>query len=215
MDLSCDADGQWKTFEKNVKDFRLDAGPIIHRGKHPQSSLTAYNSHNDSLMCFPDFLVPCIGYVFTEPPRAEGFSDAFFDQLDRNRDALQAQGIRNPRSLISKFKDPSGPREPIPLPDGTLLHPPPLSIPGRKLVILGDTCDPSGVLSLAQDASFLVHEATNANVDSAGRLPGSDVEREAIKKKAMSRGHSTAEMAGLFAQSIRARRLYMNHFSTK
>lgn len=68
MDLSCDADGQWKTFEKNVKDFRLDAGPIIHRGKHPQSSLTAYNSHNDSLMCFPDFLVPCIGYVFTEPP---------------------------------------------------------------------------------------------------------------------------------------------------
>lgn len=96
-----------------------------------------------------------------------------------------------------------------------MLHPPPLSIPGRKLAILGDTCDSSGVFSLAHDTSLLVHEATNAFVDSAGRLATTESEKERIRTKAILRGHSTAEMAGQFARSIRAQRLYMNHFSTK
>lgn len=157
-------------------------------------------------------LVPCIGYVFTEAPRAEPYSQETFDLLDQNRAALADQGIRNPRSLLSRFRNS---RSPIPLPDGTMLHPPPLSIPGRKLAILGDTCDTSGIFSLAQDASLLIHEATNAYVDSAGRLATTEAEKERIRNKAISRGHSTAVMAGQFARNIRARRLYMNHFSTK
>lgn len=34
MDISCDDEGQWKTFETRVKGFQLDAGPLLHRGEH-------------------------------------------------------------------------------------------------------------------------------------------------------------------------------------
>ncbi|KAF8306098.1 Metallo-hydrolase/oxidoreductase [Clavulina sp. PMI_390] len=191
MDIHCDADGQWKAIDPTSTLVRIDAGPILHR-------------------------VPCIGYVFTEPPRPEPYTQEFFEQLDRNGPALLAQGIRNPRALLARFRsDGSGSREPILLPDGTLLQPPVLSIPGRKLVMLGDTSDPSGVVSLAMDASLLVHEATNAYVDSMGDVTTDEDERLEIRDKAISRGHSTADMAGTFARSIHARRLYLNHFSTK
>lgn len=162
---------------------------------------------------FIHILVPCIGYIFTEAPRAEPFLQETFDRLDQNGPALLAQGVRNPRSLLASFK--SKPLDPIPLPDGTLLHPPPLSIRGRKLVILGDTSDPSGIVSLAGEPSLIVHEATNASVDARGHILHDKVDRDLVRKKAILRGHSTAEMAGLVAKQLGAQRLYMNHFSTK
>ena len=163
----------------------------------------------------PKSSVPCVGYVFHEDDRPEPLSEeAHLNPIDRNHKELVANGIRVPRSLLGKLLST---RQPIILPDGFLLEPPPLSIPGRKLVILGDTCDASSFLGLADDASVLVHEATNAYT--SPRVPQSqgwrEVEKKELRARAVSRGHSTADMAGQFAKQIRAKRLYMNHFSSR
>ena len=72
---------------------------------------------------------------------------------------------------------------------------PPLK--GRKVAILGDTCDGRGVAHLAQGCNLLIHEATMT---------------DAMRRKAVQRGHSTAAMAGTFARLIKARELAVTHF---
>lgn len=101
----------------------------------------------------------------------------------------------------------------------------PRSLPcrGRKLVILGDTCDASGGLGdkvglvpLAQDADILVHESTNAHIDPAITGNGKKGETLAdVTEKATSRGHSTPQGAGAFAGRINAQQLLLNHFSVR
>lgn len=70
----------------------------------------------------------------------------------------------------------------------------------RKIVILGDTYDPSDIIEHAMDADVLVHEATCSNED---------------LQIALNKGHSTAGMAGEFARKIRAKHLILNHFSPR
>ncbi|KAG8704617.1 hypothetical protein FRC09_003423 [Ceratobasidium sp. 395] len=180
-------DGYWSNFE-NASGWIVSAGPIKHR-------------------------VPCVGYVFQESPRAAAFdADTYLDPLDRNVDALVAAGIRNPRVLLGQLLRS---RKPITLPDGTVLNPPPL-IPGRKLVVLGDTNDPWTLKDLAMDADLLVHESTNAYIPLSidPKSPKTDTETS-VTERALQRGHSTPPMAGEFARAIRARRLVLNHFGSR
>lgn len=53
------------------------------------------------------------------------------------------------------------------------------SRPGRKVVILGDTCDSSDMIPIARGADLVVHEATNEN---------------SHEMKCQENGHSTPSM---------------------
>lgn len=88
---------------------------------------------------------------------------------------------------------------------------------GRKIVVLGDTCDPSALKELAQNATLLVHEATDAHipVEIDRSLRGDKKTPAIIQQKTIAKGHSTPGMAGNFAKAIHASQLILNHFSGK
>lgn len=161
-------------------------------------------------------VVNCIGYVFKERPRPVRLEPSdYIPHLKRpiNESALKSQGIKNPLSLLSTLTKT---RTPITLADGTVLHPPAIGGPGRKIVILGDTFDASAIIPLAQNADMVVHECTNAflpELDESQRRAGITI--ETVRETAKSHGHSTPEVAGAFAKSVNAKRLVMNHLSVK
>jgi ribonuclease Z len=143
-------------------------------------------------------IVRCLGYVISEQAQPERIDTAtVFPLLERNRAALLSQGVREPRSLIGVVQKS---RKPLTLPDGSVLEPPTLSRPGRKIVVLGDTFDASAIRPLAMDADLLVHECTNAF------LPGIDAKpnetEESAREKAKSRGHSTPEVRPLASYTL-------------
>ncbi|KAJ8463650.1 hypothetical protein ONZ51_g10127 [Trametes cubensis] len=146
--------------------------------------------------------VPCVGFVVNELPVP--------GKMDPKRYIPELKRTGTPMSAMSRLQK----GESVTLSDGTVLHGPPRK-PGRKIVILGDTYDPSPIASLAEDACLLIHEATNAH------LPGIDPNTketdtyEIVEERARSRGHSTPQMAGAFAKRIRARKLVLNHFSAR
>ena len=111
----------------------------------------------------------------------------------------------------------------------------------RKLVILGDTHDPSPLIPLIHadpafalclpevnvhntgtrvriPVSLLVHEATDAyippRIDPDERT-GRNRTKESVDAKTRERGHSTPAMAGAFARAIAAERLVLNHIGAR
>ncbi|KAL0577061.1 hypothetical protein V5O48_004904 [Marasmius crinis-equi] len=146
--------------------------------------------------------VPCVGYVVTEA--------SVPGKIDPKVYIPDIKRTKTPMSVMRRLQE----GEEVELADGTVLRGPPRR-PGRKIVILGDTYDPSPIVSLSQDADLLVHEATNAH------LPGIDLTTketdtfESVQERTMSRGHSTPQMAGRFAKLIGAKRLILNHFSAR
>ncbi|RDX54369.1 hypothetical protein OH76DRAFT_1398686 [Lentinus brumalis] len=111
----------------------------------------------------------------------------------------------------------------------------------RKLVILGDTYDPSPLIPLIHadppdtavlpeldpfgngvparvPVTLLVHEATDAylppRVDPNQRT-GRNRTKESVDAKTRERGHSTPGMAGAFARAIAAERLVLNHIGAR
>ncbi|KAG6911238.1 hypothetical protein DXG01_003105 [Tephrocybe rancida] len=146
--------------------------------------------------------VPCVGYVVTEAP-VPGKIDPKLYIPDLKR-------TNTPMTVMRRLQQ----GESVELSDGTVIHGPPRR-KGRKVVILGDTFDPSPIIPLAMDADLLIHEATNAH------LPDIDPDTkeidtyETVEARAKSRGHSTPQMAGVFAKRVCARRLVLNHFSAR
>ncbi|KAG7173762.1 Zinc phosphodiesterase ELAC protein 1-like [Homarus americanus] len=74
------------------------------------------------------------------------------------------------------------------------------AIPGRTVVILGDTSDASPLAHLVESCDVVVHEATHDDT---------------LKDKALEFGHSTPSQAVHFAKTISAKTLLLNHFSQR
>lgn len=146
--------------------------------------------------------VPCVGYVVYEAPvRGKIDPTLYIPQLKRTgTDTKVMRQIQEGQTIT--------------LVDGTVLEGPPRE-PGRKIVILGDTHDPSPIEELAKDADLIVHEATNAHLPGVDNRTKAEDTYESVEERAKSRGHSTPQMAGRFAERIGARNLFLNHFSSR
>ena len=130
--------------------------------------------------------------------------------MDPQKYIPELKRTKTPMSVMRQLQQGDS----VTLSDGTVLHGPPRK-PGRKIVILGDTYDPSPIASFAEDACLLIHEATNAHLPGVDPATKETDSYEVVEERAKSRGHSTPQMAGAFAKRIRARRLLLNHFSAK
>ncbi len=132
--------------------------------------------------------VPCFGYCLAEAPRPGRF------------DPAKAASLRIPMGpLFGRLQDGHA----ITLDDGSRVEPaqvcsPPR--PGRRVVLLGDTEDASGIAAAARGCDVLVREVTY------------DASRA---DKARQWGHSTSAMTGSFAAEIGARELIITHFSSR
>ncbi|KAG6854870.1 hypothetical protein C0991_012060 [Blastosporella zonata] len=146
--------------------------------------------------------VPCVGYVVTEAP-VPGKIDPKLYIPDLKR-------TNTPMTAMRRLQQ----GESVELSDGTILHGPPRR-KGRKVVILGDTFDPSPIIPLAMDADLLIHEATNAHLPDIDPATKDSDTYESVEVRTKSRGHSTPQMAGAFAKRLGARRLLLNHFSAR
>lgn len=146
--------------------------------------------------------IPCVGYVVHEAP-VQGKVDPklYIPHLKRTRtDMRMMREIQKGQTVT--------------LADGTILEGPPRE-PGRKIVILGDTYDPSPIEELAKEADLIVHEATNAHLPGVDDRVKPEDTYESVEERTKSRGHSTPQMAGRFAKRIGARNLFLNHFSSR
>ncbi len=131
----------------------------------------------------------------------------------RNIKALKDAGMKTPMKIMATIKDlPEGGS--YTFPDGTTVHQKDVVEPprkGRKVVICGDTADSRALASLAKGADVLVHEATNAFLSGIDK----DTSKLEVMRDAQIHGHSTPTIAGNFAKSIGAKRLVLNHFSSR
>lgn len=146
--------------------------------------------------------VPCVGFVINEAP-APG-------KIDPTKYIPDIKRTQTPMSVLRQLQQ----GESVKLADGTVLHGPPRK-KGRKIVILGDTFDPSPITGLAEDADLLIHEATNAHLPGIDETTKESDTSETVEDRARSRGYSTPQMAGAFAKRVRARKLVLNHFSSR
>lgn len=179
----------------------------MHSGRNiPQTDGTWIDIYKDGIVSVSAapilHSVPCVGYVITEAPVP--------GKIDPSKYIPALKRTNTPMSVMRQLQQ----GESVVLNDGTVLQGPPRR-QGRKVVILGDTYDPSPIAKLAEDADVLIHEATNAH------LPGIDPNTkdtdtyETVEARSTSRGHSTPQMAGSFAKLIRVRKLILNHFSAR
>lgn len=192
----------WPHAIQNHTEFTLSAAPIAHT-------------------------VPSVGYVLVESALPGRIPGDYVKRIAAHKAALaKSSGYANPMEWLRLLQSPICPADTVlELPDGSRLFRPPLR-PGRKITVLGDTCDPTAIIPLAVESDVLVHEATNAWLPGVDPLTKGSEDYAIVEERAKSRGHSTPEMAGRFARAIRLgeRRdveeqreglLILNHFSSR
>lgn len=154
--------------------------------------------------------VPCLGFAVSEiPAPGSVLMDKVLPLLDDNATALRDQGVTQPRALLGRLK--AG--QIVPLPDGRTLDPSlhvgPMK-PGRKIILLGDTSDPSNMDWCSQGADVVVHEATNCwTTEDVNITP------EQVHARTVEHGHSTPQMAGAWAERMGSQELWLTHFSQR
>lgn len=158
--------------------------------------------------------VPCVGYVVEEIDKPGRLRNDLVEPIARrNYDGLKKAGMRIPMKVMATIKDlPEGGS--YTFPDGTTVYQNEVvESPrnGRKVVVCGDTSDARALAGVAKGADVLIHESTNAFL--------SGIDKEGSKKTAALdakiHGHSTPVCAGEFAKMIGAKRLVLNHFSSR
>lgn len=141
--------------------------------------------------------MPCWGYVFKEPYYLPESSASLSDTTSRahGRNISDTMTARNHEAADEAAGNPGNG-------DATFLDGPSNRKirPGRKIVILGDTCDSEAIAPIAMNCDLLSHEATF---------------NKGMEEKAEIATHSTSEQAGAFARRIRAKSLVLTHFSAR
>lgn len=196
-------------------EFHVSAGPTVH---------SVPSSIGYVVQLAPEMLPLPKEYPSTVKEHAEWFKEqGYHENPMRLLGYLQREWDRPsdiPQTVLSK--------EGIHLPHGRLL-PRMGSHPGKKITILGDTCDPSAMIPLARFSDCLVHEATNAYLPDLDPSTKASDTHDVVEERARSRGHSTPEMAGRFAAKMGLGRrdglgqeaeegrgtLILNHFSKR
>ena len=158
--------------------------------------------------------IPCVGYVVEEASRPGRLRNEIVEPMvRRNVHALREAGFNIPMKAMAVIKNlPVG--SAFQFPDGTSIsQEEAVEAPrkGRKVVICGDTASCRSLVNLAKDCDVLVHEATNAYLPGVDR----DTNLRMVTRDAVIHGHSTPEIAGLFAKQVNAKRLLLNHFSAR
>ena len=155
-----------------------------------------------------------MGYVVEEESKPGRLRNDLVEPIaKRNIAALKEAGMRIPMKVMAEIKDlPEGGS--YTFPDGTVVHQKDVVEPsrqGRKIAICGDTADSRALAGLAEGADVLIHEATNAFLSGIDK----DSSKEEVMRDAQIHGHSTPSIAGKFAKRIGAKRLVLNHFSSR
>lgn len=198
-DIEASEDGYWHVLRDDDCALEVIAGPLKHR-------------------------LPCFGYVFNELAHSfvEDSNGTILNGTANNQghnscsfpvdvDKARALGVRGRQYAVLrsgravKVRGMDGVVTPADVTpnirkDKKQSQNSPLEAGLRKAVVLGDTCDSSGIVGAAKDCDLLIHEATFL---------------EELKDKAAAAMHSTAKMAGAFASQIRARKLVLTHFSSR
>jgi len=146
------------------------------------------NSHFSVSAAALKHRIPSFGFVITESSSP--------GSLDTTK--LLARGVK-PGPVFGKIKR----GETVELESGEVLQPQEFlgpDIPGRKIAILGDTCDSSEIVPIGQNLDLLVHEATNEN---------------SLQESCIVNGHSTPDMAAKVAIDCNARNLVLFHVSQR
>lgn len=159
--------------------------------------------------------IPCLGYVVEELPRPGRLRNDFVEPIvKRNVKALKEAGFPIPMKAMAVIKNlPQG--SAFTFPDGTVVTQEEAVEPprrGRKVVICGDTCDSRALDKLAQDATVVIHESTNAFLQG---VDNKDANVQDVTRDAIIHGHSTPQIAGGFARRVNAALLVLNHFSAR
>jgi ribonuclease BN (tRNA processing enzyme) len=162
-------------------------------------------------------LEPCFGFVLQErtyPGRVVAPPKTMMQSLDVQ---TRVETNHDSRKSHEAFRTDEEAQRQRPLCRSTsALHRGPRR-KGRRITILGDTCDSRAIAAMAVGSDLLVHECTNAFIESpsSSLMDPLHTTKDEVHARTYAHGHSTPSMASQFAHAIRCEKLLLTHFSRR